>query len=170
MIKNILGCNIDFRAYENTFEAVKNELCDGALLSAVCEKTGVSASTVQNWVKRGYISNPDGKKYSAEQAADIILLDNMKNAIELNSAAKLIKDTKEKSGIKAVDILGVLASSVIRAKRFNSTDRDSLQSVINIELRSAGINNADISALLLITALSSLSADYKRLAEDEFKL
>ena len=167
--KNVLLCNIDFRAYAEAASAVENSLTDGMLLSSVCLVTGVPASTVQNWIKRGYVANPDGKKYAPEQAADIILLNNMKNAVELSSASALLRQTKKKTGIGAVRLLSVLASSVIRAKRFNSTDSDSLRSVINMELRDAGITDRAVSQLLMITALSSLSADYKRLAEQEIK-
>lgn len=169
MNKHILGCNIDFRSYENTTDAVKSELENGLLLSALCEKTGVEPSTVQNWVKRGYLSKPNGKKYTGEQAAEVIFLNNMKNAVSLDEAALLLRKTKEKSGIAVSEILAVLASSLVRATRFNSTDGESLKSVINIELRSLGIDNGEVSKLILVTALSALCADYKIKAQEEIK-
>ena len=169
MNKHILGCNIDFRSYENTTDAVKSELENGLLLSALCEKTGVEPSTVQNWVKRGYLSKPNGKKYTGEQAAEVIFLNNMKNAVSLDEAALLLRKTKEKSGIAVSEILAVLASSLVRATRFNSTDGESLKSVINIELRSLGIDNCEVSKLILVTALSALCADYKIKAQEEIK-
>ena len=169
MNKHILGCNIDFRSYENTTDAVKSELENGLLLSALCEKTGVEPSTVQNWVKRGYLSKPNGKKYTGEQAAEVIFLNNMKNAVSLDEAALLLRKTKEKSGVAVSEILSVLASSLVRATRFNSTDGESLKSVINIELRSLGIDNGEVSKLILVTALSALCADYKIKAQEEIK-
>ena len=169
MSKQILGCKIDFRAYEDTQSAVNTELENGMLLATLCEKTGVEASTVQNWVKRGYLSRTDGKKYSAEQAAEVIILNNLKNAIQLDQAAALIKSAKENSGIPALRILAVLASALIRATRFNSIDRASLESVINIEMRSFSLDNSEVSRLILIAALSALCADYKALAENELK-
>ena len=169
MNKRILGCNIDFRAYDDSAKAVKSELKDGMLLSSLCEKTGVEASTVQNWVKRGYLSNPNGKKYSAEQTAEVIILNNLKNAVSLDEAAALIKKAKSRADVSPLDILSVLASSLIRATRFNSIDRESLKSVINIELRSAGIDNADVAKLIFVSALSALCADYKAYAEAEIK-
>jgi len=169
MNKHILGCNIDFRSYENTTDAVKSELENGLLLSALCEKTGVEPSTVQNWVKRGYLSKPNGKKYTGEQAAEVIFLNNMKNAVSLDEAALLLRKTKEKSGIAVSEILAVLASSLVRATRFNSTDGESLKSLINIELRSLGIDNGEVSKLILVTALSALCADYKIKAQEEIK-
>jgi len=169
MNKHILGCNIDFRSYENTADAVKSELENGLLLSALCEKTGVEPSTFQNWVKRGYLSKPNGKKYTGEQAAEVIFLNNMKNAVSLDEAAQLLRNTKEKSGVAVSEILSVLASSLVRATRFNSTDGESLKSVINIELRSLGIDNGEVSKLIFVTALSALCADYKIKAQEEIK-
>ena len=169
MKKHILGCNIDFRSYENTADAIKSELENGLLLSALCEKTGVETSTVQNWVKRGYLSKPNGKKYTGEQAAEVIFLNNIKNAISLDEAARLLRRTEEKTGLRASEMLSVLVSALVRATRFNSTDGESLKSVINIELRSQGIENAEVSKLVLVTALSALCADYRQKAQDEIK-
>ena len=169
MNKRILGCNIDFRSFDDTKKAIENSFFDGMLLAALCEKTGVEASTVQNWVKRGYISNPNGKKYSVEQAADVIILNNLKSAVRLDEAADALKNVKKKSGISSVGILSVLSSSLIRATRFNSTDRASLESVINIEMRSSGIDNKATAKLLLTAALSALCSDYKAYAETEFE-
>ncbi len=167
--KGILGCDIDFRAYPDVSSAIDSEIGKTMLLSDLGAVTGILPSTIQNWVKRGYISKPDGKKYTAEQAADIILLDNIKNSVELSDASVLLRGVKEKSGVSSVDLLKVLAASLIRAKRFNSTDRSSLQSVINIELRSFGKGDREVSSLIFIIALSALSADYKRLAREEIK-
>ena len=35
----------------------------GITLSQVCEITGLKAGTIQNWVKRGYVNSPIGRKY-----------------------------------------------------------------------------------------------------------
>lgn len=169
MNKQILGCNIDFRSYETAEKALEKEIGDDLLLSAVSEKTGVEPSAIQNWVKRGYVENAKGKKYSREQVAQIILLNNLKNALALDEAAELLAAVKKKTGASSVDILGVLASSLIRALRFNSTDRDSLKSVINIELRNSAVNNAGLSDFILSAALSSLCGEYRRLAQREAK-
>jgi len=168
MNKQILGCNIDFRSYETAEKALEKEIGNDLLLLAVSEKTGVEPSAIQNWVKRGYVENAKGKKYSREQVAQIILLNNLKNALALDEAAELLAAVKKKTGASSVDILGVLTSSLIRALRFNSTDRDSLKSVINIELRNSEINDS-VSDFLLIAALSSLCGEYRRLAQREAK-
>ncbi len=118
---------------------------------------------------RGYLTRPNGKKYTGEQAAEVIFLNNMKNAVSLDEAARLLRRTEEKTGLRASEMLSVLVSALVRATRFNSTDGESLKSVINIELRSQGIENAEVSKLVLVTALSALCADYRQKAQDEIK-
>ena len=44
----------------------------GLLLGQIREMTGLDASAVQNWIKRGYISPPRRKKYTADQTARIL--------------------------------------------------------------------------------------------------
>ena len=46
----------------------------GLLLSQVTELTGLGAATIQNWVKRGWVSNPVGKRYGELHVARILLI------------------------------------------------------------------------------------------------
>ncbi|MHB1650854.1 MAG: DUF1836 domain-containing protein [Desulfitobacteriaceae bacterium] len=47
-------------------------------------------ATIQNWVKRGIIENPDGKKYSPEQVARILMTHDLKVLFELKEAKDII--------------------------------------------------------------------------------
>ena len=42
-------------------------LAGGMVLSQVCSITGLEAYAVQNWVKRGFLSPPERKRYSLRQ-------------------------------------------------------------------------------------------------------
>ena len=44
----------------------------GITLSQVTAITGLEAHTVQNWVKRGFLTSPVGKKYSLRQLCRIL--------------------------------------------------------------------------------------------------
>ena len=46
----------------------------GFTLSQVKAITGLEGSTIQNWVKRGWVSNPKGKKYDERQLPRILLI------------------------------------------------------------------------------------------------
>jgi hypothetical protein len=166
MAKRILQCNIDFRAFDSAQRAVAESIGNALLLSEVSRVTGVDALSVQNWVKRGYIGKTDGKKYSRQQTARIILLNNLRQALELSGAARLIGKA-EKLGLKADELLAVTASVLIRAKRFNSIDREALRSVVNGELRDYGRADSRLASVVLTVSLSALCAEYKAQAKSE---
>ena len=45
---------------------------DGLTLSQVCTLSGLEPSTIQNWIKRGYVPHPVGKKYRERHLARIL--------------------------------------------------------------------------------------------------
>ncbi|KJR49570.1 hypothetical protein UF75_0124 [Desulfosporosinus sp. I2] len=47
-------------------------------------------ATIQNWVKRGIIESPDGKKYPPKQVARILMTHDLKVLFELKEAKEII--------------------------------------------------------------------------------
>ncbi len=62
----------------------------GITLSQVCEITGLETGTVQNWIKRGFVNPPTGRKYSKSQVARIILINMLREAMVIEKVAKLL--------------------------------------------------------------------------------
>jgi DNA-binding transcriptional MerR regulator len=62
----------------------------GITLAQVCEITGLEPGTVQNWIKRGYVSPPAGRKYSKGQTARIILISLLRETMPIEKVAKLL--------------------------------------------------------------------------------
>lgn len=62
----------------------------GLSLSQVCAVTGLEASTIQNWVKRGWVSHPKGKKYEEIHIARILIINALKECIKLEYIALLM--------------------------------------------------------------------------------
>ncbi len=58
-------------------------LSNGLMLSHIREISGVDGSTLQNWVKRGWLGNTVNKKYSKEQLARILIINMMRNTMML---------------------------------------------------------------------------------------
>jgi len=63
---------------------------NGITLSQVCEITGLEASTVQNWIKRGYVNPPLGRKYSKNQLGRIILINLLRDTFVIERIARLL--------------------------------------------------------------------------------
>ena len=47
-------------------------LAGGMVLGQIASLTGLEPHTVQNWVKRGFLSNPVNKRYSCNQFCRIV--------------------------------------------------------------------------------------------------
>ena len=62
----------------------------GLVLSQVCKLTGLSQHTIQNWVKRGFLSSPKNKKYTQRQFCRIVIINMLKESIQLENIVKLL--------------------------------------------------------------------------------
>ena len=65
-------------------------LAGGLTLSQVCQISGLEAYTVQNWVKRGFLSNPKNKRYDMEQVCRILNINLLRETLPLEQVAKLL--------------------------------------------------------------------------------
>jgi DNA-binding transcriptional MerR regulator len=65
-------------------------LAGGMVLSQVCSITGLEAYAVQNWVKRGFLSPPERKRYSLRQLCRIININMLKNVLPMERIVGLL--------------------------------------------------------------------------------
>lgn len=65
-------------------------LAGGLTLSQVSAVTGLESHTVQNWVKRGFLSPPRAKRYDMEQVCRIINMNLLKGALPLEQICSLM--------------------------------------------------------------------------------
>lgn len=63
----------------------------GLTLAQVCSLTGLEGSTVQNWVKRGFVSNPVKKKYHKRQLARILIINALRDCMQLEQTVQVLK-------------------------------------------------------------------------------
>lgn len=63
----------------------------GLSLSQVCTITGLEGSTIQNWVKRGLVAKPIDKKYFERQLARILLINSLRDCMQLDRIKALLK-------------------------------------------------------------------------------
>ena len=65
-------------------------LAGGLTLSQVASITGLEPYAIQNWVKRGFLSPPQGKRYSREQVCRIITINMLKGTLTLEQICSLM--------------------------------------------------------------------------------
>lgn len=63
----------------------------GLTLAQVCSITGLEGSTVQNWVKRGFVANPIKKKYYKRQLARILIINALRDCMQLEQTVLILK-------------------------------------------------------------------------------
>lgn len=62
----------------------------GMVLSQVSAVTGLEPYTIQNWVKRGFLTKPIGKKYTLRQLCRIININMLKDALRMEEICGLM--------------------------------------------------------------------------------
>lgn len=63
----------------------------GIVLSQVAAVTGLEPYTIQNWVKRGFLTGPDHKRYTLNQLCRIININMLKSALALENICGLLE-------------------------------------------------------------------------------
>ena len=62
----------------------------GIMLTQIRNITGIDGTTLQNWVKRGWVPGPKGKSYSREHLARILLINMMRDTMQLSRVMYLL--------------------------------------------------------------------------------
>ena len=77
----------------------------GLSLSQVTSISGLPASTVQNWVKRGWIKVTNGKKYEEASFSRILIINILRDTIQLDKIDDLLNFVCNKSAESGDDII-----------------------------------------------------------------
>ncbi len=67
------------------------EATDGLTLSQVCLLSGLESSTIQNWIKRGFVPHPVRKKYRERHLARILLISELRQAMQIDRVGALLR-------------------------------------------------------------------------------
>ena len=63
----------------------------GLSLGQICTVTGLEASTVQNWIKRGFVPKPQNKMYGERQLARILLISALRKGLQIDRIGALLE-------------------------------------------------------------------------------
>ena len=80
-------------------------ITDGIMLSQIREICGIDGSTLQNWTKRGWVSNAHNKRYGKDQLARILIINMMRDSMQLERIAALLTYVNGRAGDKTDDII-----------------------------------------------------------------
>ncbi len=65
-------------------------LAGGLTLSQVAQLTGLEPHMIQNWVRRGFVSPPQRKRYSRRQFSRIVLINMLRGCMQLDKICSLL--------------------------------------------------------------------------------
>ena len=80
-------------------------LAGGMVLSQVASITGLEPYTVQNWVKRGFLSPPQHKRYTLQQLCRILHINMLKSVMPLDRICTLLEYINGKLDEESDDII-----------------------------------------------------------------
>ena len=99
----IPGTNIEYGNNEDAFSVLRPviEISGGLSLGQICRITDLQTSTIQNWVKRGYVPRPDHKKYYERHLSRILLISSLRECMNIEDIGELMRlingDTDDES-------------------------------------------------------------------------
>ncbi len=78
----------------------------GITLSQVCIMTGLEPYMVQNWVKRKFVSSPQKRVYSPNQFARIVIINMLRETMQIDSIVSLLKHINGTLNDESDDLIG----------------------------------------------------------------
>ena len=151
---------------------------DGLTLSQVCSITGLEASTIQNWVKRGFVARPIQKKYHERQLARILLISSLRESMRLESIGELMAVINGSADDESDDIISEerlydYFCEIIKQKNVSALMPDEIPSLVErvVSDYSSTAENAGerLKSALTVMVYAHTAAEYKQRAEKMFK-
>ena len=150
-------------------------ISDGIMLSYIREITGIDGTTLQNWVKRGWVLNPKNKLYSKEQLARILIINMVRDTMQLSKISYLLEYINGDVENTCDDIISEskLYDYICRAIAENNLGKSDLDDIIaNV---TSDYNEcfpgaaSRLKKAIKIIMLSYKATAYKNLADAELK-
>ena len=151
------------------------EATGGLSLSQVCAVTGLEGSTIQNWVKRGWVEHPVGKKYEEVHIARILIINALKECIKLENIAKLMEYIngrsfdKNTAVIKESTLYSYLCEALVQSGQSEDNSRSGIEAVIDNVIKDYSNPDPDargrIRKALILMMFACVCTDVKRRTE-----
>lgn len=78
---------------------------DGVMMATIRNVAGIDTSTIQNWVKRGWVANSRRRHYDPEQVAHILIINMLRSCMQLDDIDFIIRYINGEVGDTSDDIV-----------------------------------------------------------------
>ena len=146
--KIIPGTNIEYGDREDAFSVLRPmiEITGGFSLSQICRITGLQTSTIQNWVKRGYVPRPEHKKYYERHLSRILLISALRDCMNIEDIGELMQLINGDADDESDDIISETALYDTFCKAIKALDEHSLN-IDDIEKTVEGVLETDEASI-----------------------
>lgn len=144
MSGNIPGTTLKYSesARNSAFSVVSPvlEATGGLTLSQLSTLTGLSGTTIQNWIKRGWVSATVGKKYSKKQVVRILLINMLRGAMKLEDIVGVMSyvngdvDDVSDDIISDIHLYDMLCRMIFAAFDEQTFDPDKVRKLVEMEM------------------------------------
>lgn len=150
---------------------------DGLSLGQVCALTGLESSTVQNWVKRGFVPHPVNKKYAERQLARILLISALRDCMKIEQIGALLTavngdaDDESDDIVSEEDLYDALCAIIGRLDDRQVSHQEigtTIEKVVDGCAVSDAKAKARLAAALQVMTFAYLAAELKREADRIF--
>ncbi len=165
-------------AGEDTYSIISPiiEATGGVSLSQLSSITGLEGSTIQNWIKRGWVTPSKGKKYGERSVVRILLINILRGALKLEYFVRLMEYVNGEVMDTDDDIMhdtplyNLLCSIIYEAesKRLHTAEEISEAVANHVPDYITGKDKRILEDVLLIMVQSAMAGYYRSLAESEF--
>ncbi|MDP4152490.1 MAG: DUF1836 domain-containing protein [Bacillota bacterium] len=150
-------------------------LTGGVVLSQVSQMTGLKSHVIQNWVKRGFVSSPVSKKYSKRQFCRIVIINMLKDSLQIDTITKLISYINGELDDESDDIIddSILYNLFVHIASALASDKlltfDNIDTAVRDALSRYNEPNEEsrlrLFNVLKVMTAAFLSAQYKKMAD-----
>lgn len=147
----------------------------GLTLAQVREITGLETTTIQNWVKRGWVMKPENKRYKERHVIRIILINSIRGSIQIEKIIRLMEyingDVEDTSDDLVPDstLFNLFFKTVWQCEKENISDDDKRLEIIKSNVDKIDYLQTDdrerLSKALLVMNLAYQSAVLRQKAE-----
>ena len=146
---------------------------DGLTLSQVCALVKLEPSTIQNWIKRGFVPHPVNKKYHERHIARIMLIASLRDCLQIDRIGALMTyingnadDEQDDiiSDVALYDIFERIIASVAEAPLSRDQIGEKARLILG-EYMEPSPERDRLCQALIVMATACIAAQYKQEAE-----
>ena len=139
---------------------------DGLTLRQVCAVTNLEPSTIQNWIKRGFVARPVNKKYRERQLARILLIGDLRDCMKIDNIGALLALSEEQLYDYLRAVIGRAGKGALPFEKIPAAVREVTHDYIPTDDTAADrLNEA-----LTVMAYAYTAGQYKQEADRRFQL